>query len=64
LKTPVTILRGRHRGATGFISGDLHRQNPYTSKTLVWLGEDEFTIVKLGDLTEAGQFELDLAATG
>lgn len=58
LRSSVTILRGPHRNKTGWIKGELARQNPYVSKVLVFLEGGDVVAVAIADVTEAAQLEL------
>jgi hypothetical protein len=40
MRTDVRILRGRYRGRSGWIAGDLDRLNPHVTRALVHVGGD------------------------
>jgi hypothetical protein len=64
LRSTVAVLRGRHRGRTGWIYGELGRQPRGVTKVHVFFG-DRFTgaiaVVPIANLESRTQAELPLA---
>jgi hypothetical protein len=51
MKTPVLILRGKHRGRTGYIHGGLWDRPPWVRDAVVHFFNGASSRIHLGDLT-------------
>lgn len=53
MRTPVIILRGRHRNRVGTIAGELHNRNRHVTKAVVRFSDTEWSTFDLSMLEPA-----------